>query len=79
MTTFNKNDIDQCTDRCIVTLNHKRFTPDELNCFQKYLMLDLDALATYLRTLWADFDQIQRNSFSSSPRYDPTIQPFQGQ
>jgi hypothetical protein len=73
MTTFNKNDINQCTDRCIVTLHHKQFTPDELNCFQKYFMFDLDALATYQRTLWAGFDQIQKSFILSSLKYEPPL------
>ena len=52
------------------TLHHKQFTPDELNCFQKYAMLDLDALAIYLRILWADSDQTQKNYILSSLKYE---------
>lgn len=35
ITSFNKAEVNQCTERCITTLHHKSFTPDELNCFQR--------------------------------------------
>lgn len=35
-TSFNKNDMNICTDRCILALYHKKLTPDELNCIQRY-------------------------------------------
>jgi len=70
MTSFNKTEINQCTDRCIVTLHHKQFTPDELNCFQRYFFDHSDALVTYQRTLSAGLDRILKSSILSSLKFE---------
>lgn len=44
-TSFNKAGVDHCSDRCISVLRHSYFTPDELNCFQRYAISHLDVLA----------------------------------
>ena len=43
ITSFNKAEIDQCTGRCITSLQHKNITPDELSCFQRYTSIELGA------------------------------------
>jgi hypothetical protein len=42
-TGFNKAEVNICSDRCITTLHHKNFTPDELNCLQRYSLDYSDA------------------------------------
>ena len=45
-TSFDKVRLNECTGRCISTVNKSLFTPDELSCFSKYSFTYSDAPET---------------------------------
>lgn len=67
-TSFDKSRINQCTNMCVMSLNYSRFTPEELDCFSRYLSLHLDApeISIECTTMTAESAPIQTPSRSNS-------------